>query len=222
MASIYTWPTTGKGALMTQADKIATVLRAIAPGKRLATEDVPLINALAKQWELRLAPPVASTLGAPPWTVAARKLIGLREVPGPRHNPTILGFWSKLGAPWLKSDEDPWCGGFMAWSMAEAGVAYPKLYPRAKEWSTWGTACKPQLGAVYVKSRPGGNHVGQLVGITKDGTRYKSLGGNQGNGVSIIDVLVTDVDAIRWPEGVVQRNIPLPIMPAGTIGTSEA
>jgi uncharacterized protein (TIGR02594 family) len=181
-----------------------------------------LINALGANWEKRLAPPIASTLGAPPWVVTARKLIGLKEVPGPRHNPTILGFWSKLGASWLKTDEDPWCGGFMAWAMAEAKIVYPKLYPRAAEWKTWGVSCKPQLGAIGVKARPGGNHVFTMVGITADGSRYKALGGNQGNGVSIIDIRVNDVDAIRWPEGVVQRNIPLPIMPAGTIGASEA
>lgn len=209
---------------MTEADKIAAALRAIAPQGRLATEDVPLINALGSNWTKRLAGATMATApqGAPPWTVAARKLIGLREVPGPQHNPTILGFWSKLGASWLKTDEDPWCGGFMAWSMKEAGVAYPKLYPRAAEWGTWGVACKPQLGAVGVKTRKGGGHVFQIVGITADGTRFKSLGGNQANGVNIIDVLVRDVVAVRWPAGVPQRNIPLPIMPAGTIGASEA
>ncbi len=207
---------------MTQADRIADALRAIAPGKHLATEDVPLINALGENWTKRLAPPVTATLGAPPWTIAARKLIGLKEVPGPRHNPTILAFWSKLGASWLKTDEDPWCGGFMAWSMAEAGVPYPKLYPRAADWKTWGVACRPQLGAVGVKSRVGGNHVFQIVGVTADGTRFKALGGNQANGVNIIDIKVADVDAIRWPPGVPQRNVTLPVMPAGVIGASEA
>ena len=203
---------------MTTADKIATILREIAPGKRLATEDVPLINALAANWDRRNVVPV----GAPPWTVAARKLIGLKEVPGPQHNPIILGFWQKLGATWLKSDEDPWCGGFMAWSMKEAGISYPKLYPRAAEWATWGVPCKPQLGAVGVKARKGGNHVFQIVGITADGLRFKALGGNQSNGVNIIDVFVRDVTAIRWPKEVPQRNIALPVMPAGVIGASEA
>lgn len=209
---------------MTQADNIAAALRSIAPGKRLATEDVPLINALAANWDKRLSVtmPGAGTVGAPPWTVAARKMIGLKEVPGPRHNPTILGFWSKLGASWLKSDEDPWCGGFMAYCMNEAGVAYPKLYPRAADWATWGVPCQPQLGAVGVKARTGGNHVFQLVGITADGRFYKALGGNQANGVNIIDIPVHSTTAIRWPSGIPQRGIPLPTMPAGVIGASEA
>jgi uncharacterized protein (TIGR02594 family) len=209
---------------MTEADKIAAALRPLAPLGKLATEDVPLINALGANWQKRLAASTMATspLGAPPWTVAARKMIGLREVPGPQHNKTITDFWAKLGASWLKTDEDPWCGGFMAWTMKEAGVAYPKLYPRAADWGTWGVACKAQLGAVGVKARKGGNHVFQIVGITADGRRYKALGGNQSNGVNIIDILVTDVTAIRWPAGVPQRHIPLPVMPAGTIGASEA
>ncbi len=207
---------------MTQADRVAVALRTIAPAGNLATEDVPLINALGANWERRLKAAAPSTpLGAPPWTVAARKLIGLKEVPGPRHNPTILAFW-KLGAGWLKTDEDPWCGGFMAWCMKEAGVAYPKLYPRAADWATWGVPCEAQVGAVGVKARVGGNHVFQIVGITADRTRFKALGGNQSNGVNIIDIKVSEATAIRWPVGVAQRRISLPVMPAGVIGASEA
>lgn len=206
---------------MTQADRIADALRKIAPGGKLANEDVPLINALGASWERRVALAVPELRMEPPWTTAARKLIGLREVPGPRHNPTILKFW-QLGASWLKTDEDPWCGGFMAWTMKEAGVSFPKLYPRAADWSNWGVACAPQVGAVIVKARPGGNHVGQMVGITADRKRFKVIGGNQSNGVNIIDVFVEEVNAIRWPAEVAQLRIPLPIMPAGTIGASES
>ncbi len=206
---------------MSQADNIANALRDIAPGKRLATEDVPLINALGANWEKRSAVAGIPITGAPPWVVAGRKLIGLKEVPGPRHNPTILSFW-KLGAGWLKSDEDPWCGGFVAWCMKEAGVSFPKLYPSAASWATWGMPCKAQQGAVGVKARKGGNHVFMIVGITADGKRFKALGGNQSNGVNITDINVVDVHAIRWPSEALQRNIPLPIMPAGTIGASEA
>lgn len=211
--------------MTTQADRIAAALRPLAPRGKLAPEDVPLINQLAGQWDDRLLADPAGGPGQavadPRWVVAARKMIGLREVPGPQHNPTILSFW-KLGASWFRDDETPWCGGAMAYWMNEAGLPFPKDYPRAAAWRDYGVACPAQLGAIGVKARKGGNHVFLIVGITRDGTRYKALGGNQSNGVNIIDIRVDEVDAIRWPPGVPQLSIPLPTMAAGTLGASEA
>lgn len=213
----------------TQADLIAAALRPIAPGgKLLGTPthgEIALINQLGSLWDARLLEAPAGGPGRmvpdPAWVVAARKMIGLREVAGPRHNPVILAFW-ELGAPWLKSDEDPWCGGAMAAWMNEARLPFPKLYPRAASWASYGVACAPQVGAIGVKKRTGGNHVFLMVGQTADGSRFKALGGNQSNGVNIIDVKKGDVDDIRWPPGTPQLHIPLPIMAAGTLGASEA
>jgi len=170
------------------------------------------------------APPVAAG-GEPAWVTAGRSKIGEREIPGPKHNPWIIGFWQKLGAPWIKTDDSDgaWCGGFVAWCLNEAGLTYPKNFPSARSFATWGNACKPQVGAIGVKARPGGSHVFLIVGETRDKAYFKALGGNQGNKVSIIDIRKSDTDAIRWPAGAgVPLGIPLPIMPAGTIGASEA
>ena len=211
--------------MTTQADRIAAALRPIAPGGKLAPADVGAINSLGAAWQARLDARPDLAPGEPAWTVAARKLIGLKEVPGPRHNPTIVGFWSLGGGLpiWgLKTDEDAWCGGFQAWAMKEAGIPFPKKYPRAGEWATWGVECRPQVGAIGVKARAGGNHVFQIVGITHDRHHYKALGGNQANGVNVSDIAVADVKAVRWPEGVPERNIALPVMPRGTIGGSES
>ncbi len=171
-------------------------------------------------------PPVApAPASEPAWLKAARSKIGEREIPGPKHNQWILGFWQKLGAPWIKTDDadGAWCGGFVAWCLHEAGLPYPKNYPAAGSFADWGMACKPRVGAIGVKSRKGGNHVFLIVGETKDKTAYKALGGNQGNQVSIIDILKSDVTAVRWPTGAVLPEFgPLPVLPKGTIGASEA
>lgn len=45
---------------MTNADKIATALRPLAPGQKLDAADVPLINQLAALWDARSSPPPAS------------------------------------------------------------------------------------------------------------------------------------------------------------------
>lgn len=163
---------------------------------------------------------------APAWFTAGIAKIGESEVPGPKHNAWIVGdMWKKLGAGWLKTDDKdgPWCGGFMAWCMNEAGIVYPKEFPRALAWADWGVECEPQLGAVCVMERPGGGtgHVTMAAGKTKAGD-IKGLGGNQRNQVNIDDFPFSRITDWRWPAGVPILNIPLPVMAPGTISRNEA
>lgn len=138
----------------------------------------------------------------PTWMIAARGLIGTKEVVGPKHNSKILGWLAKLGA-WWRDDETPWCGVFVAYILRLEGFSVPKLYMRAKDWATWGAnlrASHVAPGAVMVFNRAGGGHVGFYVG--EDRTRYYVLGGNQGNAVSITPIAKNRCVAIRWPKGV--------------------
>lgn len=194
-------------------------------GSRIAQAELDLIMSAVEGRYQPGAPAPMATSDEPAWVAAGRSKLGEREIPGVRHNPWIIGFWQKLGAPWIKTDDadGAWCGGFVAWCLNEAGLTYPKNYPSARSFATWGNDCKAQVGAIGVKARPGGSHVFLIVGETRDKAYFKALGGNQGNKVSIIDIRKSDTDAIRWPAGAgVPRGIPLPIMPAGTIGASEA
>jgi uncharacterized protein (TIGR02594 family) len=207
--------------MATTADKIAAALRPIAPGGKLLNPDVPLINQLASQWDARGT--TALTPPDPKWITAARSKIGQAEVPGPKHNSWISQGWAKLGAAWYNDDETPWCGFFVAWALKEAGLSYPKNFPAAASFRDYGTACAAQVGAIGVKARKGGNHVFFIVGQTPDKMYYKALGGNQSNAVNIMDILKTDVDAIRWPAGVsVPATAYLPTMPKGKISVNEA
>lgn len=208
---------------MTTATKIADTLRAIAPDRKLAGADVPLIDKMAAQWDARA--PMATPTADPLWIVKARTKIGEREVVGPKHNNWIASGWAKLGAKWFNDDETPWCGFFVAWALNEAGLTYPKEFPRAASFATYGTACPAQLGAIGVKARTGGNHVFFIVGITADRKYYKALGGNQSNMVNIVDIPVAQVNHIRWPSGVAvpaRSALYLPTMVAGTIAGREA
>lgn len=135
------------------------------------------------------------------WLEAARAYIGLREIPGARHNGTILGWLRRLGA-WWSDDETPWCGVFVAHIMREAGFEIPQHYMRAKAWAEWGARLLPERlapGAVLVFGRDGGGHVGFYVG--EDLTAYHVLGGNQGNAVSIARIAKNRLIASRWPRG---------------------
>ncbi|MCP3730447.1 TIGR02594 family protein [Sphingomonas sp. MG17] len=157
----------------------------------------------------------------PPWLVEARKDIGLKETPGKAHTPRILQMLAFVSYP-FSDDETPWCGTAMAAWMKQAGIVPPKQGFRAASWTDWGVACAAQLGAIGVKKRPGGNHVFQIVGETADKRFFKALGANQKDMVNIMDVAKADVDAIRWPAGIPERNIPLPGMPKGVISKDEA
>lgn len=204
---------------MTTADTIAGALRVLAPEGKLRQAEVPLIDQLAAMWDARRPPAAAE----PAWISAARSRLGQREIPGPTHNSWIAKGWATLGATWFNDDETPWCGFFAAWCLAEAGLAYPKAFPRAASFKSWGAACPAQLGAIGVKARAGGNHVFFIVGQTEDRAYYKALGGNQSNAVTIMDIRKSDVDAIRWPAGAPWPDRPtLPVIERGTISRNEA
>ncbi len=134
----------------------------------------------------------------PIWLAHARTHIGLREIPGPKHNPTIVKWLVKLKA-WWKEDETPWCGTFVAHCFDAVGIKPSKHWYRARDWETWGAVVQPQVGAVAVFSRSGGGHVGFIVG--ESATHYAILGGNQGNAVNITNIHKNRMTACRWPVG---------------------
>jgi len=218
--------------MASQADRIAAALRPIAPRGKLvgtpSTGEIGLINALAALWEKRLLADPAGGPGVavpdPAWIVIGRKLIGEREIPGPKSNALIAKGWSLLGAPWFNDDATPWCGWFVAHCLDAAGLPYPTKgeFARALRWTTWGTAVTPRLGAIGVKTRNGGGHVFFIVGETPDGRSFKVLEGNANDMIRIGDIPKAAVIATRWPQGAPIVNIPLPVMPAGTIARSEA
>ena len=162
----------------------------------------------------------------------ARKYIGLAEVKGAKHKPTILALTVKAFVAtgkksWINDDETPWCGNFLGGVFAEAelGSKIPKEFYRAKEWENAGTKLsKPAYGCVVTFTRDGGGHVGIVVGKTKTGM-LKVLGGNQSDAVNIADFDPKRVTAYRWistgslPH---EHRYDLPVLTAGRISTNEA
>lgn len=141
----------------------------------------------------------------PVWYREAKKWIGLKEYPGAKHNPTILGWAKRLGAKVLginvTDDETPWCGLFVAHCMDTAGIQSPPIAVRASAWGNWGRLLNgPRLGCVLVFTRQGGGHVGFYVG--EDSTHYHVLGGNQSNSVNVMRLEKSRLTSMRWPNGV--------------------
>jgi uncharacterized protein (TIGR02594 family) len=185
-----------------------------------------LLNALAAGQGKSVATAIpASPIGGqgsePAWVATARALIGTAEIVGPKHNSKIVD-WFRASTRLFNDDETPWCGAFMDHVFRINGIAPPKESFRAINWGSWGVPCTAQVGAVGVKRRTGGNHVFLIVGITADRQYYKALGGNQGNRVSIVDIRVSETNFVRWPSGVDQMRLSLPVMPSGTISRNEA
>lgn len=141
------------------------------------------------------------------WMTAATAKLGLREVAGSKHNPTILG-WLKLLGAWWANDEEPWCGTYVAICLKEAGLGIIKHWYRAKAWAEWGVAVSPRFGALLVFEREGGGHVGFYIGEAMRMVRgkrvlcYRVRGGNPSNMVCDTWIEAARLIASRWPAGV--------------------
>lgn len=162
----------------------------------------------------------AAAAGEPRWLIEARRWIGTKEIPGPRHNSAIVKMRMALGGFGYKNDDIPWCGDFTAHCIKAAGLAIPKLYPRALAWADWGKPCPPTVGAVVVFKRQGGGHVGFLLG--ESAANYYVLGGNQSNAVNIMPLAKARAVATRWPKEMGLPAPGLPRMTGGTVSVNEA
>jgi len=190
-------------------------------GKGFTSAEVAILDGALDQLDVPRngATPLADPQD-PSWLAEARKLMGLREIPGPRHESWIVDGWKRLGVGWFNDDETPWCGLFAAHCIDAAGLPYPSMFPRAKAWASWGKNCQPVLGAVVVFSRNGGGHVGFLVG--ESASNWYILGGNQRNEVNIMPLDKSRAIAIRWPAGRAVGSRRPPAMSGGITSVNEA
>lgn len=132
------------------------------------------------------------------WIKIARSYIGTREIPGAKHNPTIMKWLRKLNS-WINDDETPWCGTFVGAVLQEANRYVIKDFFRALSWLNGGVRLsRPAYGCLVIFYRKGGGHVGFCVGEDNLG-RLMILGGNQGNAVNIKPFNKDRVVAYIWP-----------------------
>lgn len=125
-----------------------------------------------------------------PWTVPAQQEFekGVKRRTGAgRNDPRILEYFTttpSLDSRSASVDETPYCAAFANWCLGRAGFRGTGS-AMAISFKTWGRATRdnrPALGAVAVIHFPeGGYHVTFVVGISADGRRIATLGGNQGH-----------------------------------------
>lgn len=162
-----------------------------------------------------------------PWIARARRYIGTKEIPGPRHNPVIVGWWEKLKAP-FRDDETAWCGAFVGGVLKEANLPVVSGPAAARSWLNLPNILeKPAYGCVVVfwRGSPTGwsGHVGFVVGRDRLGN-IMVLGGNQGDAVNIKPFAVSRVLGYRWPSiAPTPERYNLPLLNSdGRVSTNEA
>lgn len=126
---------------------------------------------------------------AMPWLAEALRLMGTREVAGPKNSPVIMNWAAHLDLAY-PNDEVAWCGLFVAHCIA-ATLPHEPLPANplgARNWGTFGVPCDLIDGAIasfWRGSRDGWlGHVGIVTAQTT--THVEIVGGNQSNMVSKI------------------------------------
>ena len=146
----------------------------------------------------------------PTWLIEAEKYIGLKEVAGPKSNPTVVGFWKRIHLSGISNDDVPWCAAFVGAVLENVGLGSTKS-GLAKSYLNFGTKqTTPTLGSIVVFSRTGGGHVGFVVGKDSAGNLFV-LGGNQSDSVSVKKFTTANVVGYRWPDSKTSQTA-LPVM----------
>jgi uncharacterized protein (TIGR02594 family) len=149
--------------------------------------------------------PRANVVGgdAPWYQVALEELAhGVVEESGNADNPRIIEYHSTTTLK-ATNDETAWCSSFVNWCMIQARFKGTDS-AGARSWLDWKDGKKlpaPRLGCVVVYKRgtqPWQGHVG-FYADESDGF-VQTLGGNQGNRVSIQAYRKDRVLGYRWPK----------------------
>ena len=163
--------------------------------------DLP--HKLVEQADEIKTPDISLDYKHPDWYTVARAYIGLKEIVGAKHNETILEFWEHCKLP-FRDDETPWCAGFVGGCLEKCGIKSTRS-GMARSYLKWGKPLEePRIGAIVVYWRVSrystSGHVG-FVANAPDGGFLPTLGGNQGNAVSIKPYPMSRILGYRWHDG---------------------
>jgi len=119
----------------------------------------------------------------------ASRELGIKEFKDPGENPKILKYGKDTSLAMQDGDETPWCSIFMNWVCLKAGFERSEK-SNARSWLNIGEKIdNPEPGdiAIYWRNSPTSwlGHVGIYLGFSKNKKRIYTLGGNQGNSVSV-------------------------------------
>lgn len=174
------------------------------------------IDAAGKSNRDNIPPAIVKEIGRPLWLDAGIRLIGTKEGPGSRDNPTIIQWAKDEGGDILKDythDSIPWCALFQNHILTKVGLKGTETLwaldfnadaMKRRVGHGW-PAIKlagPAVGAFAPMLRDGGGHVTCIVGRDQHGN-LMGLGGNQSDAVNIEPFAVSRLNqGFWWPETV--------------------
>lgn len=153
--------------------------------------------------------------------IAASQL-GVKEISGSDHNQTIVNYAKEAGFEWVNDDETPWCSIFMSWCAQKAKLKASKK-ANARSWLTVGLPVSyPEPGDVVIYWRGSidswQGHVGLFMGYDQNGERIYTLGGNQGNQVSITAYTTNKLLGFRRLSTAISISLPQTPLQKGDTG----
>ena len=162
-------------------------------------------------------------MGAPAYLLIMKSDLGLKEAPGAADNPLIVlkaprvaAYLKQHGinADWITGfyhhDDIPWCALEVSDCLVRAGIVPPANPLSAGAYRDWGIDARgPKLGAIAVKHRAGGNHVGLVAGVNNNTTMVLVIAGNADDQVQYEWYPTTEFDAYRAPAGVTLDPAPV-------------
>lgn len=164
----------------------------------------------------------------PLWLAEAKKYIGLKEIPGPKHNAVIVHWAGELSAGQIQDDETAWCATFTGAMLKEAGMALPSNPLSARAYLELPMILtKPCVGALAIFYRGERNgwqgHIGIVAGKDQHGN-LMIISGNHNNAVTCSPYTTERLLGYRWPSIKPKpERYDLPIVASdGTVGGSEA
>lgn len=134
----------------------------------------------------------------PIWLEAARLWDGVEATPGSVATPAILGLYAACGHDEIRSDEVPWCAGFVGGILAECGLPNTRSLAAASYLEFGAPLDGPRVGAIAVLD----NHVAFVDSVSS--RHVVLIGGNQGHSegrsaVTRASFRIASVRAWRWP-----------------------
>lgn len=150
--------------------------------------------------------------------------LGVKEIRGKEDNPTIVNYAKEAGFEWVNDDETPWCSIFLNWCTQKAKLISSGK-ANARSWLQVGNSTQnPVPGDIVVYWRGNPNswtgHVGLFLGYNQNGSHIFTLGGNQGNQVSIAPYSSIQLLGFRTLNAVQQINTPKPTLKLKDSGES--
>jgi uncharacterized protein (TIGR02594 family) len=142
--------------------------------------------------------------------------LGTEEIAGDKHNPEVLKYAKDTKIAGITTDEIAWCSTFVNWVAWKAGLQISGK-ANARSWLNVGTkVTEPEPGDVVVYWRESRQswkgHVGFFIGFSFDKKRVYTLGGNQGNRVSVSAYRVDNVLSYQRLAPSKQFIVPDPVL----------